>query len=35
MREFIKGLNTEDIKSGGWFTKLLANAFTAHTRKVD
>ena len=35
VREFVKGLSGDDIKSGGWFTKLLAGAFASYTRKVD
>jgi hypothetical protein len=29
-REFITGLNSHDIKSGGWFTKLSAHAQSSH-----
>jgi tellurite resistance protein len=35
MREFIKGLSPDDIKSGGWFTKLIAQALSSYTNKVD
>lgn len=35
MREFVAGLTTDDIKSGNWFTKLLAQAMDAYTAKVD
>jgi tellurite resistance protein len=35
LREFIEGLSSDDIKSGGWFTKLLANALSSYTEKVD
>ncbi|MEV0990659.1 hypothetical protein [Streptomyces sp. NPDC049949] len=35
MREFIKGLSADDIKSGGWFTKLMAQAMNSYTDKVD
>lgn len=35
MREFIKGLSPDDIKSGGWFTKLSAQAMSSYTDKVD
>lgn len=35
MREFIKGLSADDIKSGGWFTKLSAQAMSSYTDKVD
>jgi tellurite resistance protein len=34
LREFIKGLSSDDIKSGGWFTKLLAHALSSYTDKV-
>lgn len=35
LREFIKGLSPHDIKSGGWFTKLSAQALNSYTSKVD
>ncbi|MFD7755653.1 TerD family protein [Streptomyces sp. NPDC059757] len=35
LREFIKGLSADDIKSGGWFTKLSAQAMSSYTEKVD
>jgi hypothetical protein len=35
IREFIKGLSSDDIKSGGWFTKLSAEAMSSYTAKVD
>lgn len=35
LREFIKGLSPDDIKSGGWFTKLIAQALSSYTDKVD
>jgi len=35
LREFIKGLSPHDIKSGGWFTKLSAQALSSYTDKVD
>ncbi|MFJ8883739.1 TerD family protein [Streptomyces sp. NPDC102402] len=35
LREFIKGLSPDDIKSGGWFTKLSAHALGSYTEKVD
>ncbi|WEH39132.1 hypothetical protein [Streptomyces sp. AM 2-1-1] len=35
MREFIKGLSPDDIKSGGWFSKLMAHAMSSYTEKVD
>jgi tellurite resistance protein len=34
LREFIKGLSPDDIKSGGWFTKLCAQALNSYTEKV-
>ncbi|WP_159768883.1 hypothetical protein [Streptomyces sp. HM190] len=35
IREFVKGLSADDIKSGGWFTKLCAQAMSSYTAKVD
>lgn len=35
LREFVEGLSGDDIKSGGWFTKLLAQALSSYTEKVD
>lgn len=35
IREFVKGLSGDDIRSGNWFTKLLAHALKAYTSKVD
>ncbi|MFJ8189201.1 hypothetical protein ACIQ8D_05285 [Streptomyces sp. NPDC096094] len=35
LREFIKGLSADDIKSGNWFTKLSAQAMSSYTTKVD
>ncbi|MEU5829687.1 hypothetical protein [Micromonospora tulbaghiae] len=35
LREFIKGLSPDDIKSGGWFTKLVAQGLRSYTDKVD
>ncbi|MFJ8944464.1 hypothetical protein ACIRG4_14610 [Streptomyces sp. NPDC102395] len=35
LREFVKGLSPDDIKSGGWFTKLSAQALSSYTDKVD
>ncbi|MGY3380897.1 tellurite resistance protein [Arthrobacter sp. TE12231] len=34
LRDFIKGLSPDDIKSGGWFTKLVAQALSSYTGKV-
>ncbi|MET3719188.1 hypothetical protein [Arthrobacter sp. UYEF21] len=35
LREFIKRLSPDDIKSGGWFTKLIAHALGSYTDKVN
>ncbi|SFL28701.1 hypothetical protein [Streptomyces pini] len=35
LREFIKGLSTDDIKSGDWFAKLSAEAMRSYAAKVD
>lgn len=35
LRDFVKGLSPEDIKSGGWFTKLVAQALSSYTNKVS
>lgn len=35
LREFVTGLSADDIKSGGWFTKLLAQSLRTYTEKVD
>src|SRR3954447_1031136 len=35
LRDFIKGLSADDIKSGRWFTKLSAQALSSYTDKVD
>lgn len=35
LRDFIKGLSPDDIKSGGWFTKLVARALGSYTEKVN
>ncbi len=35
LREFVKGLSPDDIKSGGWFTKLVAQALSSYTNKID
>jgi tellurite resistance protein len=35
IREFVKGLSADDIKSGSWFTKLIAQALSSYTEKVD
>ena len=35
LREFIKGLNPGDVKSGDWFSKLVAHALNSYTKKVN
>ncbi|MFI7390512.1 hypothetical protein [Streptomyces tendae] len=35
IKDFVKGLSGDDIKSGGWFTKLAAHAMNTYTEKVD
>jgi hypothetical protein len=35
LREFIRDLSADDIKSGGWFTKLINQAVRSYTDKVD
>jgi tellurite resistance protein len=35
IRDFVKELSADDIKSGGWFTKLLSHAMDSYTEKVD
>jgi hypothetical protein len=35
LREFIKELSPHDIKSGDWFTKLVKQALSSYTDKVD
>ncbi|MFD5235103.1 hypothetical protein [Streptomyces tendae] len=35
IRDFVKGLSGDDIKSGNWFTKLAAHAMNTYTEKVD
>lgn len=34
LREFVTGLTMDDIKSGGWFTQLLAQALSSYTDKA-
>jgi tellurite resistance protein len=34
LREFVEGLSLDDIKSGGWFTRLLAQALSSYTDKA-
>jgi hypothetical protein len=35
IKDFVKGLSADDIKSGNWFTKLTAHAMSSYTEKVD
>ncbi|MGV0109966.1 tellurite resistance TerB family protein [Arthrobacter sp. CP30] len=35
LRDFIRGLSPDDIRSGGWFTKLISGALGAYTTKVN
>jgi tellurite resistance protein len=35
IRELVKGLSPDEIKSGSWFTKLLAHALSSYTEKVN
>jgi tellurite resistance protein len=35
LREFVAGLSPDEIKSGTWFTKLLAQALDAYSDQVD
>ncbi|ALG28765.1 hypothetical protein [Glutamicibacter halophytocola] len=35
LRDFVSSLSPDDIKSGGWFTKLCAQSLKAYTTKVD
>jgi hypothetical protein len=35
LRKFITGLSPDDIKSGGWFTKLSAHALGSYTDKIN
>lgn len=35
LRDFVKELSMDEIKSGGWFTKLLSHALDSYTKKVD
>jgi hypothetical protein len=35
LRDFIKGLSADDIKSGDWFAKLIKQALSSYTDKVD
>ncbi|GGZ67843.1 hypothetical protein ACFOOM_11455 [Streptomyces echinoruber] len=35
IKDFVKSLSADDIKSGNWFTKFAAHAMNAYTEKVD
>src|SRR5690242_10265571 len=35
LRDFVKGLSPDDVKSGNWFTKLAAQALSSYINKVD
>ncbi|MGW4299538.1 hypothetical protein ACWEHT_07155 [Streptomyces sp. NPDC004646] len=35
IKDFVKGLSADDIKSGNWFTKLAAHAMNSYTEKVN
>ncbi|MGW8872194.1 tellurite resistance TerB family protein [Streptomyces mirabilis] len=35
LKQFVKGLSADDIKSGNWFAKLCAQAMSSYTEKVD
>jgi hypothetical protein len=35
LKQFIKGLSADDIKSGDWFAKLCAQAMSSYRQKVD
>ncbi|MET7282363.1 hypothetical protein ABZS29_29310 [Kribbella sp. NPDC005582] len=35
LREFVRGLSPGDVKSGDWFSKLVAHALSSYTKKVD
>ncbi len=35
LREFVKELRPDDVKSGAWFTKLVAQALNSYANKVD
>ncbi|MDR6637082.1 hypothetical protein [Paenarthrobacter nitroguajacolicus] len=34
LRQFITGLSPDDIKSGGWFTKLISKGLSSYTEKA-
>lgn len=35
MKEFVQGLDANDLKSGRWFEKLIAHSLTTYAEKVD
>lgn len=35
LRGFVRGLSPDDLKSGTWFTKLLAQSLSTYTEKID
>lgn len=35
LRDFVKGLTGDDVKSGNWFSKLVAHALGVYTTKVN
>ncbi len=35
LRDFVKELSMDEIKSGNWFTKLLSHSMSSYTTKVD
>lgn len=35
LRGFVEALSPDDIRSGGWFTKLLAHSLSTYTKEVD
>ncbi|TDW18970.1 hypothetical protein [Kribbella kalugense] len=35
LREFVKELNVDDVKSGDWFSRLVAHALSSYSNKVD
>ena len=35
LRSFVAGLSPDEIKSGSWFTKLIAQALKSYTEKVN
>lgn len=35
LREFVRGLSFDEIKSGGWFARLLTLSLASYTKKVD